>query len=311
MYTNRKSVGFTIVELLIVVVVIAILAAITIVAYNGVTQRAKVSTLQSYLSSAGRLIETAKISSGTDQYPETLAAAKVQTASNATTGYTFSNTPPASFCLYAYDGSTRYIVSSDNLSPRVGTCSISNLVSNPSLSANQTGWSTMGYGSGGTASSARTAGIGPTGGYAVRSTWTTASTSGGHSSAMNTTQPIISGRTYTISAWVRSNQTTNNGLIRAEYGSGQTSYNTGATTTLPTNTWVRLSVTFTADQNASSLNIAARINDLVGTTNGLTFDVTNFMLTEGDTLHPYGDGNSAGWSWSGTTGASISSGPAL
>lgn len=39
---NQK--GFTIVELLIVIVVIGILAAIVIVAYNGVTQRANTST---------------------------------------------------------------------------------------------------------------------------------------------------------------------------------------------------------------------------------------------------------------------------
>jgi prepilin-type N-terminal cleavage/methylation domain-containing protein len=38
---NRQKSGFTIVELLIVVVVIAILAAITIVAYNGIQQRAR------------------------------------------------------------------------------------------------------------------------------------------------------------------------------------------------------------------------------------------------------------------------------
>lgn len=38
----RKSVsGFTIVELLIVIIVIAILATISVVAYNGVQQRAK------------------------------------------------------------------------------------------------------------------------------------------------------------------------------------------------------------------------------------------------------------------------------
>jgi len=43
---NKKS-GFTIVELLIVIVVIGILAAITIVAYNGIQQRARVSTAQS------------------------------------------------------------------------------------------------------------------------------------------------------------------------------------------------------------------------------------------------------------------------
>jgi prepilin-type N-terminal cleavage/methylation domain-containing protein len=38
---NKHQVGFTIVELLIVIVVIGILAAITIVAYNGVQQRSR------------------------------------------------------------------------------------------------------------------------------------------------------------------------------------------------------------------------------------------------------------------------------
>lgn len=41
--------GFTIVELLIVIVVIAILAAISVVAYNGIQHRAKVSAVASML----------------------------------------------------------------------------------------------------------------------------------------------------------------------------------------------------------------------------------------------------------------------
>jgi len=41
MWANSKNNGFTIVELLIVIVVIGILAAITIVSFNGVQQRAR------------------------------------------------------------------------------------------------------------------------------------------------------------------------------------------------------------------------------------------------------------------------------
>ena len=48
---QTKSRGFTIVELLIVIVVIAILAAITIVAYNGIQNRAKTSAGQAGVNS--------------------------------------------------------------------------------------------------------------------------------------------------------------------------------------------------------------------------------------------------------------------
>ena len=62
--TSVGRAGFTIVELLIVVVVIAILAAITIVSYNGITASAKESALKSDLSTAAKKLNVAKIQDG-------------------------------------------------------------------------------------------------------------------------------------------------------------------------------------------------------------------------------------------------------
>lgn len=55
---KKSEQGFTIVELLIVIVVIAILAAITIVSYNGINTRAKDASLKSDLHNAVSQLET-------------------------------------------------------------------------------------------------------------------------------------------------------------------------------------------------------------------------------------------------------------
>lgn len=51
-HASTRTAGFTIVELLIVIVVIAILAVISIVLYNGIQDRAAAATLQSDLRNA-------------------------------------------------------------------------------------------------------------------------------------------------------------------------------------------------------------------------------------------------------------------
>lgn len=59
--------GFTLVELLIVIVIIAILAAITIVAYNGITSRANDTAVQEDLHNIASSIE--QYSSTNGSYP--------------------------------------------------------------------------------------------------------------------------------------------------------------------------------------------------------------------------------------------------
>ena len=68
----RKQTGFTIVELLIVIVVIAILAAITIVAYNGIQARATYSAYQSDITAINKAILLYYADNGA--YPGHLAA---------------------------------------------------------------------------------------------------------------------------------------------------------------------------------------------------------------------------------------------
>ena len=57
--------GFTIVELLIVIVVIAILAAITIVAYNGIQVRARDNDRKSSISTLAKAFSLYKVDNGT------------------------------------------------------------------------------------------------------------------------------------------------------------------------------------------------------------------------------------------------------
>lgn len=65
---QKEHAGFTIVELLIVIVVIAILAAITVVAYNGIQHRSADSAVISDLASLKKKIELYKVDNN-DLYP--------------------------------------------------------------------------------------------------------------------------------------------------------------------------------------------------------------------------------------------------
>lgn len=71
----EKQKGFTIVELLIVVVVIAILATITIVSYNGITNQAKNASVASDIKNFAKIIEMQRSSGDSGTYPFPLTKA--------------------------------------------------------------------------------------------------------------------------------------------------------------------------------------------------------------------------------------------
>ena len=122
MTRGRVATGFTIVELLIVIVVIAILAAITIVSYNGITLRAKESAAQTGAKEGFTKIATFAIDHG-DLYPDTLTAAGLPEDGPTDYQYTVDNaSTPRSFCLTASVSGISYQVSSTNSAPTKGAC---------------------------------------------------------------------------------------------------------------------------------------------------------------------------------------------
>lgn len=61
---NRRSTGFTIVELLVVIVVIAILAAISVVAYNGIRERAEAAAITTQVNQYAKIMEMYIVQNG-------------------------------------------------------------------------------------------------------------------------------------------------------------------------------------------------------------------------------------------------------
>lgn len=106
MYTRwRKQMGFTIVELLVVIVVIGVLATITVISFSGIQERAIVASLQSDLNNAAKKLKIDYVLNGA--YPATLAAADGGKGINPSPGNTFSNyvvdniSNPKTFALQA------------------------------------------------------------------------------------------------------------------------------------------------------------------------------------------------------------------
>ena len=110
--------GFTIVELLIVIVVIGILAGISIVAYNGVTAKARDSALRADLSNAQKQLSLSQVEAGS--FPATADSLKF--SPGTTHNYTVNNSSnPQTFCLDAQNGSSKLMIT-ESETPMEGGC---------------------------------------------------------------------------------------------------------------------------------------------------------------------------------------------
>lgn len=101
--SGRMQRGFTIVELLIVIVVIAILAAITIVAYNGIQNQARLASLQADVSQASKQIKAFAVTNA-DAYPTSVSSCPSPTST--------------ALCLNPSDDNTATYVVDNSFTPR-------------------------------------------------------------------------------------------------------------------------------------------------------------------------------------------------
>lgn len=113
---SKLKQGFTIVELLIVVVVIAILAAITVVSYNGITGQAKETALKSDLRNASTQLQLEMLNTGS--FPSDTTSL---TKSADTTFGTFNRTANT-FCLEATNSGGKVFYVTDSSAPKEGEC---------------------------------------------------------------------------------------------------------------------------------------------------------------------------------------------
>ena len=315
------------------IVVIGILAAISIVAYAGISQSARDSSAKASAKQLATKLETTYIQEGS--YPAALSDIGIRTTDTTSYQYTSSNTTtPSSWCSTVTVGSTSYYVSSTTSTPTKGGCpghgqggveAITNYFRNP-LGASTSGFNAATVAGQVSTLSTNSTG-GPTGGSFIRKAYTASTTAfgsgadifmnGGSTWSGVSAGGVVAaspGQVFSGSAYVRSSkaQRVKLQLQWLNSGAGGSGVHNSDSITLQPNTWTRLTVSGAAPTETVSVRL-----DLDGGSSpvqwasGDTIDITMLMVTEGDTIYNYADGNSTNWVWNGTANASTSTGPAL
>jgi prepilin-type N-terminal cleavage/methylation domain-containing protein len=308
MASQNKN-GFTIVELLIVIVVIGILAAITIVAYNGIQNKARASAVSGALIQTVKKLEVYAVD-GTG-YPATLATVGVNNTADTTYQYSVNNgVSPATYCITATTGTVSYKVSSASTAPSIGGCAghgaggvaaITNLIANPSFESNTASWQ-----QGPNATVARWTGMVHSGSGSAIVTHANG-TAAGNAFATIPISGLTIGTAYTASFYIRATGTGSpvvNAMIQNTSIGGSLPAGSSAQTITPNATFTRYVIPWTA--NAANVYL---LFDYVGAGAGESYTIDAVMLTAGSGTYNYADGNSSSWVWNGTANNSTSTGP--
>lgn len=295
--------GFTVVELLIVIVVIGILATLTIIAYSGVQDNARRASLQSDLSGAAKKLEEYKFKNA-ETYPSGLAAAQaagIKSSGANSLSYTSYTTPKGAntgYCLQnTINGLNYYVTGGGSL--KEGACrTVTNLIQNPNNEADINGWISS------NPSDASIAQGQFNGSNALIVNRLTANAVAIR--ATNMTFPTVVGQTYTASVYVNS---TIAQPLRIDFREPSTCTTTWANSSISgqANTVTRISTVWTA--TATSVCVAVYLS--AGSYTGSVVSIDNAMVTQTPDLTDYADGSSPNWNWTGAANASTSSGPAL
>ena len=299
---NTSSKAFTVVELLIVIVIVAILATLVIVAYNGIQNRARTAGLQSDMNVAVKIVENARTTSGTLLYPFDQTAAQ---AGGLDPSVTYVNSATlGGFCVTKTVAAVTYMATSSNRAPHTGPgCTLVNFITNPTFEGGTTvGWST---GVNGTIT-ATTANGAATGTFSTLVTH--ANTTAGNAYIADPISTTV-GKQYSITYAVKSvsgspilSASIRNGAIGGSIPADST-----AQSITPSTSFTRYTSTFTAENATTYFMI-----DITGTTSGQSFALDSVMATEGVNAIAYIDPltNPAAWSWV-TANNSTSTGPAF